>query len=150
MAVPCCLLSPLHLFAYPASRYILRNQIVGNVEAAFKFRTTDRFMLLHNTIVNWGNAWPGDAMMCCNEDHLLRGIVRNNLWIAVQGGQIWGFDAGVIDWRTDIDYEAYSGPDDFYAEGIGHNQGQVFPHPTQLGTGEKAKEKYYSAMETSP
>lgn len=37
--------------------YILRNQIVGNVEAAFNFRTTtDRFMLLHNTIVNWGNA----------------------------------------------------------------------------------------------
>jgi Carbohydrate binding module (family 6)/Right handed beta helix region len=87
--------------------YIVRNQIVGNVEGAFKFRTTDRFVMLHNTIVNWGNAWPGDAMICCNEDHLLRGIVRNNLWIAVQGGQIWGFDAGIIDWRTDIDYNGF-------------------------------------------
>jgi hypothetical protein len=33
--------------------YIIRNQIVLNKEAAFKFRTTDRFVLLHNTIVNW-------------------------------------------------------------------------------------------------
>ena len=54
--------------------YIIRNQIVGNAEAAFKFRTTDRFVLLHNTIVNWGTAWPGTSMMCCNEDHLLRAI----------------------------------------------------------------------------
>jgi hypothetical protein len=85
--------------------YIVRNQIVGNIEAAFKFRQTDRFVLLHNTIVNWGNAWPGTSMMCCNEDHLLRGIARNNLWVSVQGGQIWGFDAGVVDWRTDLDYD---------------------------------------------
>ena len=61
--------------------YILRNQIVGNVEGAFKFRTTDRFVLLHNTIVNWGTAWPGDAMMCCNEEQLLRAIARNNQWL---------------------------------------------------------------------
>jgi len=91
--------------------YIVRNQIVGNAEAAFKFRTTDRFVLLHNTIVNWGTAWngfdrPGDAMMCCNEDHLLRAISRNNVWVSIVGGQIWGFDAGVIDWRTDLDYDA--------------------------------------------
>jgi hypothetical protein len=85
--------------------YIVRNQIVGNVEAAFKFRQTDRFVLLHNTIVNWGNAWPGTSLMCCNEDHLLRAIARNNLWISIQGGQIWGFDAGVVDWRTDLDYD---------------------------------------------
>jgi hypothetical protein len=85
--------------------YIVRNQIVGNVEAAFKFRQTDRFVLLHNTIVNWGNAWPGTSMMCCNEDHLLRAISRNNLWISIQGGQIWGFDAGIVDWRTDLDYD---------------------------------------------
>ena len=54
--------------------YIVRNQIVGNKEGAFKFRTTDRFVLLHNTIVNWGNAWPGTSLMCCNEDHLLRAL----------------------------------------------------------------------------
>ena len=58
-------------------------------------------MLLHNTIVNWGTAWPGTSMMCCNEDHLLRAYARNNLWVSVQGGQIWGFDAGMRDWRTD-------------------------------------------------
>lgn len=87
--------------------YIVRNQIVQNVEAAFKFRQTDRFVLLHNTIVNWGNAWPGTSMMCCNEDHLFRAIARNNLWVSVQGGQIWGFDAGVADWRTDLDYDGF-------------------------------------------
>jgi parallel beta-helix repeat protein len=41
--------------------YIVRNQIVGNVEAAFKFRTTDRFVLLHNTIVNWVRPGPARA-----------------------------------------------------------------------------------------
>jgi hypothetical protein len=87
--------------------YIIRNQIVLNKEAAFKFRTTDRFVLLHNTIVNWGSAWPADAMMCCNEGHLLRAIARNNLWIAVQGGQIWGFDATLTDWRSDLDFDGF-------------------------------------------
>lgn len=87
--------------------YILRNQIVGNVEGAFKFRTTDRFMLLHNTIVNWGTAWPADAMICCNEDHLLRSFSRNNLWVSLNGGQIWGLDSGVPDWRTDLDYDGF-------------------------------------------
>lgn len=52
--------------------------------------------------------------------------------------------------RPGLDYVAYSGPDDFFAEGTGHNQGRVFPHPFKLGEGEKAKEKYYSAMETAP
>jgi len=57
------------------------------------------------------------------------------------------------DWvklRTDLDYEKYSGPDDFFAEGTGYGQGQVFPHPTKAGTGPKAKERYYEAMENSP
>ncbi len=87
--------------------YIVRNQIAGNKEGAFKFRTTDRFVLLHNTIVNWGNAWPGTSMLCCNEDHLLRAYARNNLWVSVQGGQIWGLDAGTPDWRTDLDYDGF-------------------------------------------
>jgi hypothetical protein len=84
-------------------RYIIRNQIVSNEEAAFKFRTADRFVLLHNTIVNWGTAWPGTSMMCCNEGHLLRAYARNNLWISVQGRQIWGFDSALRDWRTDLE-----------------------------------------------
>jgi hypothetical protein len=87
--------------------YIIRNQIVSNAEGAFKFRTTDRFVLLHNTIVNWGESWPGDAMICCNEGHLLRAIARNNLWISVQGGQIWGFDEALTDWRTDLNADGF-------------------------------------------
>ena len=87
--------------------YIVRNQIVGSVEAALKFRTTDRFVLAHNTIVHWGNAWPGSSMMCCNEGQLLRAFARNNLWISVQGGQIWGFDAFVADWRSDLDFDGF-------------------------------------------
>ena len=86
--------------------YIVRNQIVGNKESAFKFRTTDRFVLLHNTIVNWGSG-PSTSLMCCSESHLLRAIARNNLWISVQGGQIWGFDAVLRDWRTDLDYDGF-------------------------------------------
>ena len=69
--------------------YIISNEIAGNKQAAFKFRTTDRFVLLHNTIVNWGTVWPGTSMMCCNEDHLLRAYAGTNLWVSVQGGQIW-------------------------------------------------------------
>ena len=46
-------------------------------------------------------------MMCCNEDHLLRAYARNNLWVSVQGGQIWGLDAGTPDWRTDLDYDGF-------------------------------------------
>jgi hypothetical protein len=83
--------------------YIVRNQIVGSQESPFKFRTTDRFVLLHNTIVSWG----GSTMLCCNESHLLRAYARNNLWISVQGGQLWSFDAAVRDWRTDIDYDGF-------------------------------------------
>ena len=92
--------------------YIVRNQIVGNVESAFKFRTTDRFVLLHNTIVNWGDAWPGSSLMCCNEWDLLRAFARNNLWITAKpasegGAQIWGFETYTRDWRSDLDYDAF-------------------------------------------
>jgi hypothetical protein len=83
--------------------YIVRNQIVGSKESPFKFRTTDRFVLLHNTIVNWGTT----GLMCCNEGHLLRAYARNNLWIAVQGGRIWEFEGMLRDWRTDIDYDGF-------------------------------------------
>jgi hypothetical protein len=103
--------------------FILRNQIVQNVESPFKFRTTDRFVLLHNTIVNWGTAWPSDAMMCCNEEHLMRSFSRNNLWIAVQGGQIWGFDSFTRDWRTDLDYDGFdwgTAPNPFTYGGVAY------------------------------
>jgi regulation of enolase protein 1 (concanavalin A-like superfamily) len=81
--------------------YIIRNQIVGNVESPFKFRTTDRFVLINNTIVNYAG-----GMICCSQNQLLRGILRNNLWISAQGGQIWALDA-LNDWRTDFDYDGF-------------------------------------------
>lgn len=100
--------------------YIIRNQIVSNKEGAFKFRFTDRFVLLHNTIVN-GGAWPGDALICCNEDHLLRAFARNNLWISILSGQIWGFDGFSKDWRTDLDYDGFdwgAAPNPFVYAGV--------------------------------
>jgi hypothetical protein len=69
--------------------YIVRNQIVGGAEAPFKFRTTYRFVLLHNTIVNWGG-W----MFCCQPNDLLKAYARNNLWISATGGQMWGSIGG--------------------------------------------------------
>ena len=81
--------------------YILRNQLAGFKEAPFKFRTTDRSVIAHNTIVMWGK------MICCSDSHLLRSIVKNNLWISVAGGQIWDFGSNVRDWRTDFDSDGF-------------------------------------------
>jgi hypothetical protein len=81
--------------------YIIRNQIVSNKEAPFKFRTTDRFVLLHNTIVNWG------SISCCNDHHLFGAYARNNLWISKEGGEIWYFSTYTKDWRTDLDYDGF-------------------------------------------
>jgi hypothetical protein len=81
--------------------YIVRNQLVGFMEAPFKFRTTDRSVIVHNTIVMWSK------MICCNDAHLLRSIVRNNLWISVAGGQIWDFGSNVRDWQTDLNHDGF-------------------------------------------
>jgi hypothetical protein len=81
--------------------YIIRNQLVGFMEAPFKFRTTDRSVIAHNTIVMWSK------MICCNDAHLLRSIVKNNLWVSVFGGQIWDFGASVKDWRSDFNNDGF-------------------------------------------
>jgi hypothetical protein len=81
--------------------YIIRNQLVGFMEGPFKFRTTDRSVIAHNTIVMWSK------MICCNDAHLLRSMVRNNLWISVAGGQIWDFGSNVRDWRTDLNHDGF-------------------------------------------
>jgi hypothetical protein len=81
--------------------YIIRNQLVGFMEAPFKFRTTDRSVIVHNTIVMWG------SMICCSGAHLLRSIVRNNLWVSAAGGQIWDFGSTLKDWRSDLDYDGF-------------------------------------------
>lgn len=81
--------------------YLIRNQLVGFMEAPFKFRTTDRSVIAHNTIVMWSK------MICCSDAHLLRSIVKNNLWISAAGGQIWDFGASVRDWRTDFSNDGF-------------------------------------------
>jgi hypothetical protein len=81
--------------------YILRNQLVGFMEAPFKFRTTDRSVIAHNTIVMWSK------MICCSDSHLLRSIVKNNLWVSVSGGQMWDFGSTVKDWRSDFNNNGF-------------------------------------------
>lgn len=53
--------------------------------------------------------------------------------------------------RDDIDYVAYSGPDDIAAEGEGvaKKQGRVFPHSMSFDLKDPNKD-YYDAVETSP
>lgn len=56
------------------------------------------------------------------------------------------------DWlrvRPDLDYAAFSGPDDVKAEGIGVFQGRSFPHPLTGGYS-KAGVLYYQALYNSP
>jgi len=81
--------------------YIIRNQLVGFMEAPFKFRTTDRSVIVNNTFVMWSK------MICCNDAQLLGSITRNNLWISVAGGQIFDFSTSVKDWRSDLNYDGY-------------------------------------------
>src|SRR4029450_6817152 len=81
--------------------YILRNQLVGFMEAPFKFRTTDRSVIAHNTIVSYGQISP------VTDAPLLRSIVRNNLWVSVSGEPIWDFSSAVKDWRADFDSDRF-------------------------------------------
>jgi hypothetical protein len=81
--------------------YILRNQLAGFMEAPFKFRTTDRSIIAHNTIAMWG------TMFSVNDTHLLRSIVKNNIWVSVSGGRIFDLGSSVKDWRTDFDHDGF-------------------------------------------
>lgn len=51
--------------------------------------------------------------------------------------------------RTDIDYEKYSGVDDQPGEGTGVSQGRVFPHAMTGGLSQPGP-KYYDAVYSSP
>jgi predicted AlkP superfamily pyrophosphatase or phosphodiesterase len=56
------------------------------------------------------------------------------------------------DWtrfRSDLDYDKLSGPDDVAAEGKGFGQGRTFPHPMDGGKKEIGKD-YYEALYNSP
>jgi hypothetical protein len=84
--------------------YLIRNQLVSFSENPFKFRTVDRFVLLHNTIVNYSNMMP----CCVDRDDILKAIGKNNLWISATGGAIWPMDNGTQkDWRTDLDSNGF-------------------------------------------
>jgi len=78
--------------------YILRNQLVGFMEAPFKFRTRSSSP---QPIVTWSK------MICCNDAHLLRSIVKNNL-CRVSGGQIW-IRVDCEDWRSDFNNDGFTG-----------------------------------------
>ena len=111
--------------------YILRNQLVGFMEAPFKFRTTDRSVIAHNTIVMWSK------IFCCSDAHLLRSIVKNNLWVAASGGQIWDFGAAVKDWRSDFNNNGFdwgANPAPFRYGGVAYSSLASFAKASGLET----------------
>jgi len=82
--------------------YIVRNQIVNASESIFKFRTWDRFVLLHNTFVNW------NFVLGFQSDGILASYSRNNLFISANNGPIWDESSGgTRDWRTNLDYDGF-------------------------------------------
>ena len=86
---------------YSGPWYLVRNQVINYQESGIKFRDTDRFVAVHNTFIAWNEVldhWSG---------HLLRGFLRNNLWISVNNGAIWKRSDYLPDWRTDMDYEGF-------------------------------------------
>ncbi len=73
---------------------------MNNTEDINKYRQWDRAVFLHNTFVHWQD------LTYVREDGQLMSISRNNLWISVLGGRIWGL-SGSIDWRTDLNYDGF-------------------------------------------
>lgn len=96
--------------------YIVRNQIVNVQESIIKFREGDRFVIAHNTFVNWGQVLDHWAAQ------LLNGITRNNLWISINNGPIWGRGDAPADWRTDLDYDGFDWGSSSYAFGYNGSQ----------------------------
>ncbi|NKB69570.1 MAG: hypothetical protein GKR89_21075 [Candidatus Latescibacteria bacterium] len=98
--------------------YFIRNQVTTARGSLFKFRTSDRMVLVNNTLV--ANTFGGDAM-----HHLLHAFVRNNLFIGdgIEHREPWrarlkykgrskerGYftpDLTTPDWRSDWDYSGY-------------------------------------------
>jgi predicted AlkP superfamily pyrophosphatase or phosphodiesterase len=82
----------------------------------------------------------------------IRDTGRVHPWVAAFNGsgtaERW-FGKDWTHFRTDLNYETWSGPDDVPGEGKGIGQGVTFPHPT---TGGRAKlgPKYYEALANSP
>jgi hypothetical protein len=85
---------------YNGPWYMVRNQVVSR-GAVTKFRGADRFVLLHNLFIGSGE------IVGTNKNELLRGIVHNNIWIALTDNRILRFEEGDADWRTALDFNAY-------------------------------------------
>ena len=88
--------------------YLIRNQIINNQSSAFKFVTSDRFVLYHNTVVNFAGVFDP-----ANE-HLLNAVSRNNLFISATSGAIWDLanygptGPTGVSWKTDLDYDGFA------------------------------------------
>ena len=110
--------------------YFIRNQVINNLEDIAKYRTWDRAVFLHNTFVHWTDGTTGGA------HGQLLSISRNNLWISVNGGQLWWF-FGTIDWRTDLDYDGFDWGEStrpFFHNGTTYTSLESF----SAGTGQEA------------
>jgi hypothetical protein len=81
--------------------YIIRNQIIGQSEGPLKLQGADRFVLLHNTIVEWSH------MTTTGGEQILNALSRNNVWISVTGGTLFNTRAGVPGWETSLDYDGF-------------------------------------------
>lgn len=80
--------------------YFIRNQAIGFGEGVFKFRTTDRFVYLHNTVI-------GESTF--NENRFntyLNAVSKNNIFILRDGGRMYPFTI-TKSWMTDIDYNGF-------------------------------------------
>lgn len=96
--------------------YLLRNQVIGGYYT-FKWRVQDRFVLAHNTFVNWG---PPDP----RAQQILTSLSRNNLFIMIgSAAPIWASfnykedDPNIVrmigpesyrpNWMTDVDNDGF-------------------------------------------
>lgn len=81
--------------------YVIRNQIIGNSEGPLKFRGTDRFVFMHNTVVGWSN------IQTVRGGEMLNAYSRNNVWISVRGGYIWHLGSDPVTWRTNMNHDGF-------------------------------------------
>jgi hypothetical protein len=83
--------------------YLIRNQVIIHTdEGPLKYKDTDRYVLLHNTLVN---VEPGEFQN--NEEHALNAWSRNNLFIAAADAHIWDTESDPVDWQTNMDYDGF-------------------------------------------
>lgn len=80
--------------------FFVRNQVIGTEEQIFKTRNLDRFVVIHNSFLNWGRlSGQGDSMH-------LNAYSRNNLWASHTGGQLRNMNEAKS-WKTDWNYDGW-------------------------------------------